>query len=272
LFAAIDSAHVNRLIGVMVRTVAAALLVVLVLSPAVAMVGGAAPADGVAGRALVMVAGSRGNLCTGTALASDLVLTAAHCVAPVATYSIALAKGGSAMAIRTIVVHPRYEPQAYALSRATADVALLKLAAPLPGGIAAAAIDRGGNAVAVGDNFVVAGFGVTAAGGDAGVGVARIAALVATGQPGSLQIRLFDPATKGERPGLGACTGDSGAPVFRDLGGQNLGGRLAVMGVVSWSTGPKNSEGCGGLTGVTPLARYRDWIVQTAGKFGSPLP
>src|SRR5207248_6727894 len=69
------------------------------------------------------------------------------------------------------------------------------------------------------------------------------------------------PISKGERAGFGACTGDSGAPVFRDSGG-----RLAVIGVVSWSTGPNNSAGCGGLTGVTPLVRYRDWIVQTAAK------
>jgi hypothetical protein len=41
---------------------------------------------------------------------------------------------------------------------------------------------------------------------------------------------------------------------------------------VSWSTGPGSSEGCGGLTGVTPIARYRDWLVETAGKMGSQLP
>src|SRR5439155_3128507 len=97
-------------------------------------------------------------------------------------------------------------------------------------------------------------------------GTLRAATLVATGQPGTLQIRLVDPVTKGERPGLGACTGDSGAPVFRDIAG-----RLAVIGVVSWSTGPNNSDGCGGLTGVTPLVRYRDWIMQTAAKLGSAL-
>jgi hypothetical protein len=41
---------------------------------------------------------------------------------------------------------------------------------------------------------------------------------------------------------------------------------------VSWSTGPGLTEGCGGLTGVTPLVRYRGWIVDQAAKFGSPLP
>ena len=123
-----------------------------------------------------------------------------------------------------------------------------------------------GAAVAVGDRFNIAGFGVTAAGSDNGIGLPRAAPLIATGQPGTLQIRLFDPATKGERPGLGACTGDSGAPVLRDVEG-----RLMVIGVVSWSTGPKLGAGCGGLTGVTPLVRYRDWIVQAAGKLGSPV-
>jgi hypothetical protein len=41
-----------------------------------------------------------------------------------------------------------------------------------------------------------------------------------------------------------------------------------VTGIVSWSTGPNNSDGCGGLTGVTPLVRYRAWIVEQARKMG----
>ena len=45
----------------------------------------------------------------------------------------------------------------------------------------------------------------------------------------------------------------------------------AIVGVISWSTGPNGSAGCGGLTGVTPLTLYRDWIVQTARQWGSAL-
>ena len=247
---------------------AAALAVSLFLCvPAAAMVGGAAPAGATIGRSLVIIVGSRGNLCTGTALARDLVLTAAHCVAPAATYRVLPSKDAPATAIRTVSVHPRYDPQSFALNRATADVALIKLAADLPASVAPALLGRANMSVAAGDRFLIAGFGVTAAGSDAGIGVARTAALIATGQPGTLQIRLFDPATRGERAGLGACTGDSGAPVFRDVDS-----RLMVIGVVSWSTGPKLADGCGGLTGVTPLVRYRDWIVQAADKLGSPLP
>jgi secreted trypsin-like serine protease len=244
----------------------------LVMSaPAAAMVGGATPAgDGIA-RSLVMVVGVRsngGSVCTGAALTRDIILTAAHCVAPGATYSVYPAKGTPALAIKSIQVHPRYDPQSYALNRATADVALVKLAVALPERFVPVAIEPAGAAVAVGDRFTIAGFGVTGtgAGSDNGIGLARAASLIATGQPGALQIRLFDPATKGDRPGLGACTGDSGAPVLREVDG-----RLVVIGVVSWSTGPKLGAGCGGLTGVTPLARYRDWIVQASGKLGSPV-
>jgi secreted trypsin-like serine protease len=255
-------------------TQVAILTVVLALcAPALAMVGGAAPAGDGIERSLVMIlgsrpdiAGSRANLCTGATLARDLVLTAAHCVAPGATYRVLTAKNAPAMAIKTIQVHPGYDAQSYARNRATADVALVKLAVTLPERFAPMSLDQAGTPVAVGDHFMIAGFGVTAAGNDSGIGIARVAALVATGQPGTLQIRLFDPTTKGERPGLGACTGDSGAPVLRDVDG-----RLLVIGVVSWSTAPKLGEGCGGLTGVTPLLRYRDWIVQAAGKLGTRL-
>jgi secreted trypsin-like serine protease len=62
---------------------------------------------------------------------------------------------------------------------------------------------------------------------------------------------------------MGACTGDSGAPVYENG---------ALVGVVSWSTGPNLEDGCGGLTGVTPLTLYRGWIADTARKLGSPLP
>jgi hypothetical protein len=34
---------------------------------------------------------------------------------------------------------------------------------------------------------------------------------------------------------------------------------------------PVTEEGCGGLTGVTPLLLYRSWIVDTAHKFNSTL-
>ncbi len=215
-----------------------------------------------------MLTGSQATFCSGVALARDLVLTAAHCVLPGATYKLVEFDGARRPVLkdlRTIARHPDFDVNAVLRHRVTADVALIKLAAPLK--FSPAPLMPAGASVAAGDRLVVAGYGVAVRGDGKSGGTVRAATLVTTGQPGTLQIRLADPATKGERAGLGACTGDSGAPVYREVGGA-----LAVIGVVSWSTGPSLSDGCGGLTGVTPLARYRAWIVEQAAKMGSPLP
>ena len=251
----------------MIRIAAVLVCALVAPHPAAAMVGGAQPTSEGAGRAVIMLTGSHGTFCSGVALARDLALTAAHCVLPGATYKLVefdAARQPALKDIATVARHPDFDANAALRHRVTADVALVKLAAPLK--VAPATLAPAGGSVAAGDRFVVAGYGVAVRGDGKTGGTVRAATLVATGQPGTLQIRLADPATKGERAGLGACTGDSGAPVYRDIDGA-----LAVIGVVRWSTGPALSDGCGGLTGVTPLARYRGWIVEQARKMGSPL-
>ncbi len=239
------------------------------LSPATAMVGNARAADPAVARHLVMIVGSRGNFCTGTMVAHDLVLTAAHCVPPDADYKLVVRDGSDPPQftdVTRIARHPLFSLETFLAHRATADVALVKLAQPtrarVPAPIAVPV-----PAVARGDRLTVAGYGLGVPGDGRTGGTARGASLVVTGQPGSLQIRLVDPAFAGTRTGLGACTGDSGAPAFALVDG-----RPAVIGVVSWSTGPNLSAGCGGMTGVTPLVRYRDWITKAARSMGSPLP
>jgi hypothetical protein len=251
------------------RLLIACVLAALGFAPASAMVGGAPPAATGAGRSVVMVLGSYGTACTATAIARDLLLTAAHCVQTGADYKRVASEPGQTPVLADIARierDPQFELKKLFAHVATADVALLKLKEPLPERIAPVPLDDATQPVAPGDAFVVAGYGVTVRGDGRTGGTVRAATLVATGQPGTLQIRLFDPRTKDESAGLGACAGDSGAPVFRDGAGH-----LTIVGVVSWSTGPKLSAGCGGLTGVTPLVRYRAWIVETARMLGSPL-
>ena len=228
-----------------------AFMLAFAIAPAHAITGPAPEAAGAIGRAIVMITGGGSRLCTGTAVARDIVLTAAHCVQ--ANAVVRASKTSAALAIRTAAIHPRFDRQAYARHRATADVALVKLAAPLPPQIAPAELALPGLRIVPGDRMTIAGFGIVAPDSDAGLGEPRSAALVVTGQPGTLQVRLTDPATRNARPGLGACTGDSGGPAFAGD---------ALAGVVSWTTGPGNSAGCGGLTGVTPLTAYRAWIIE----------
>ncbi len=242
--------------------------VALLVTPAHAIVGGGTPqADGVA-RAVVTIVGSRGNFCTGSLIAPRLVLTVAHCVQPGADYKIVdLGSDGQPqlLNVRTVAIHPSFNMQAMQAHRATADVALLQLEIPLKGK-STVPVGAPNIPIQVGSRFVIAGIGVTMRGDGKSGGTIRVAGLVATGQPGTLQIRLVDPVTNGVRDGIGACTGDSGGPVFEDRANGAV-----LVGLISWSTGPNGAAGCGGLTGVTPLTLYRDWILQTARSWGAAL-
>ena len=233
-------------------------------APAVAITGNASSALP-SGRHAVMIVGSHGTFCTGAAIARDLVLTAGHCVEAGTHYKVVefnSAHRPQLLDVREAVRHPQFSLQTLFAHRATADVALMKMAQPLPADIISAVL--GNNLIPrAGETLTVFGYGLAVRGDGKTGGTLRAAPLSVTGRPGNLQIRLVDPKTGGASPGLGACTGDSGAPVFAGT---------VLIGVVSWSTGPNTSDGCGGITGVTPVALYHAWIMDTARRLGSPLP
>lgn len=244
-------------------------MLLLARMPAYALVGAAEEIANAKTQPEVMFVGSRGTFCSGVIVAPDLVLTAAHCVLSGADYKLVELDAEKKPIVKdTLAVarHPQFNLKTLLAHHATADVALLKLAEPRS--VAPAVMLPPRPRVMVGERFVVRGYGMAIQNDHEAKTAAtlRTAALVATGQPGNLQLRLVDARAGGSREGLGACTGDSGAPVY-----QESAGALAVYGVVSWSTGPNGEGGCGGLTGVTPLELYRGWLIEAAKKLGSPI-
>ena len=110
-------------------------LIVSLTAPTSALVGGAQPVPGP--HAAVMIVGSRGNSCTGIAVARDLVLTAAHCVPPGADYKLVEYDAQRQPRLRdtqSIARHPQFSQKTFDAHRATADVALIKFAAPITAG------------------------------------------------------------------------------------------------------------------------------------------
>jgi hypothetical protein len=151
-------------------------------------------------------------------------------------------------------------------SGVSADLALLRLAHPLPPEITVAQLGLTPSEIWPGDRLIVVGAGVTMQGNNRSVGTNRVATLAAVGPPDNLQIRLTDPSADRRRIGLGACNGDSGSPVFQDQGDD-----VKVIGVVGWATGLSRTPGCGNLTGATRLAPYSQWIEDTARNLGASL-
>jgi secreted trypsin-like serine protease len=228
--------------------------------PAAALVGGAQLAEEAIARHVVLIVGGQ-NLCTGVAIAPDLVLTAAHCVLGNGRYQLLTFEGrrSTVKEVASVAAHPQFSPRADA-----PDLALIKLAAqPAPNLTPAAFSDRRAPPT-VGDRFIVTGFGVAVEGDRKSAGRLRAATLVATDRPSSQQLSLVDPRKLGETAGLGVCNGDSGGPVFdaRDR---------ALIGIVSWTSRPNGEPSCGFVSGIIPLARYRYWIMETAAKLGSPI-
>lgn len=192
--------------------------------------------------------GRGSGFCSGVVLAPNVVLTAAHCVATPTATRVHFRDGAGAPVlaeVRRIARHPGFRADAVTARVKSIDLALVETKEVLPSSFAPVVI---GDATAnVSDTFDVAGFGVTKPGAAATSGVLRRARL-SLRAPLSNVLLWLDGAD-----GAGACTGDSGAPVFANG---------ALVGIVAFAQGP-NGRGCGGLTQAVRLAPYRAWIEQT---------
>jgi hypothetical protein len=229
-------------------------------APAAAVVGpsesGARFADYV-----VMVlsrGGDREGFCTGIVLGPRAVLTAAHCLRPTRDMVVAYRDGTGKpvlIAVADAVSHPLYRPNAIAERQVSIDLALIETETPLDPRLTPPPLAQG-DGPAVGDEAILAGYGVAREGTPSSGGMLRSARLKVRA-PLS-QILLW--ADGGAAGGAGACGGDSGAPLF-------LADGETVAAVVAWTSGAERGKRCGDLTQGPLVAPQRDWIEATLARW-----
>ena len=217
-------------------------------APAWAIVG-EAHSDAVLEAHTVMVlrAGAAAGFCSGVVVARDVVLTAAHCVSRADDMRVHWREAGAPVlrTVREVVVHPGYRANAARLRVRSIDLALVRLSEPLPARFMPAALDERG--LALGDAVRIAGYGVAREGAAASSGVLRVAVLAARAPLSNILLWAQDAAHQG----AGACTGDSGGPIF-------AADTATVVAVTDWATGVGGH--CGALTQGALVAPQRTWI------------
>ncbi len=206
--------------------------------------------------------------CTGVIFSKNLILTAGHCLGAPGWAELKVffgvnkkKPGQSIKVIQQIrmanipINSPPYDWQ---------DLALLKLEKPIPEDYRPANIAMENPNLKDGDDVIMAGYGVTTANskysGDGGAGVLRaVLQKIITAQHGNTEI-LVDNSMKG------ACSGDSGGPLFIERESQ-----LLVVGITSRMSSRNIVPGskpvryeCRVDIIYTQIFAHREWIEKVA--------
>ena len=239
----------------------------LATQPASAVVGGVNSRDAGGARAsTVRIETSRGELCSGAVIAPEIVLTAAHCLADGGSISVVSLDPRFRARRQTVIAllpHPSFVPGTTPRTQPGTDLALLRLAQPLPSDIDP--LNLGGQ-LSQGETVTMAGYGLSAENNNKTARRLRETRLVNAGNyttQNTVKVAV-DVESRGETPGAGACRGDSGGPVLRGTARSR-----DLVGIVSWSSGPLKTRArriCGGFTAITPVSEYRNWIAAGSAK------
>lgn len=221
------------------------------------------------------------NFCTGTLIASDLVLTAAHCIADLSkelgvsesllAKNIAVGFGRKVMTVidsstrdnlrlvKSFAVHPKYEAGSVANvdHKPMYDVALIRLTEKAPSSARPAFLPADNTALEKGQLIRLVGFGVL--NGETDLRATRMMEVDVTIDNADFSLTQFTYLAVG---GKASCSGDSGGPAYYRTGR----GELVILGVTSWG-----DQQCQRLGAYTSVPFFVDWIKSTARQLKTAL-
>lgn len=226
---------------------------------------------------------NKGALCTGSLIARNLVLTAAHCVntfsakamivffTPNMSQSIAMTKDGLMADKRNVrqvvqaIRNSKYNAKSSSMTESTNDIALLRLASDAPAEIQLASLPPADLVLKADDVVSQAGYGVSQFKMDPetgetllnkGSGVLR--------QVDGIKVKSVLPSgeevTFDQSQGRGACHGDSGGPAYLKVAATDSAPEATyVVGVTSRGPGD-----CNEIAVYSSTIGQAKWIADTA--------
>jgi secreted trypsin-like serine protease len=212
--------------------------------------------------------GTEEYICTGSVIAQDMIVTAAHCVADDLNaptdpskmwviFSLDLPKSVQDPSVHTVVnytYNPGWQGQ-NASGPDEHDIAVIHFNGALPAGYAPAQLLNPNVALTPGTDVTLAGYGIDAGSDSTGASAGTLREV--DGVP-VLQLLGQTEVVLDQRSGKGACHGDSGGPAFLPVNGVNY-----LWGVTNRGYPDDAPDNCIEESVYTRITDYADFINQT---------
>lgn len=205
-----------------------------------------------------------GQLCTGSLLPNNLVLTAAHCLnsdvnAMYILFGSELSTESPQLAVDKMEVSPYWATNRFN-DTDRGDIALLHFVGQAPEGFVPATFLSNNRWIKKNAVAVIAGYGVSDGVQGNGEGYLRTTSIaIEDAQFATSEVLL------NQKSGTGACHGDSGGPVYIESHG-----KYYLWGIISRGVNDRKND-CSQFLGATKISAHRTWLNRMADKLSRSL-